>query len=91
MTETPKDNADYKEKREKALRTAYNLAEKDLKNNHLDEFNALRAAHTKALGFEWEPKKSDEQVAEETLLSLLAEFPHLREKITTTEGEGAAE
>lgn len=77
--------------RETALRKGYALADKELREKYADEFNALRVKHTKALGYDWEPKKSDEQVAEETVLALLAEYPHLREKITTTEEEGAAE
>jgi len=84
---TPKDNAD-KEKRDKALRTGYNLAEKDLKENHRDEFNRLREAHTKALGYEWTPPKTAEEKAAEEMDALLSAFPHLRERIAT-EGEGA--
>lgn len=76
MTDTAAENA-----RDKALRKAYGQATKALREAHQDEFNGLYKAKAKALGFEWTPRPSAEQKAVEELDTILATFPHLKERL----------
>lgn len=77
-TEAPVPNA--QESRDAALKASYVTATKQLREAHLEEFNTLRQAAAKDLGFEWTPPKTKEQKAEEELAALLEQYPHLREK-----------
>jgi hypothetical protein len=71
--------------REAALRKAYSLATKRLREAHQDEFNGLYTAEAKKLGHEWTPRPSDEQKAVEELDTILAKFPHLKERLVGPE------
>lgn len=63
--------------RDKALREAYGAATKQLRENHLAEFNTLRQKAAANLGIEWEPKPTKREKAEQDLLALLDENPDL--------------
>ena len=75
------------EARDKALRESYNAAMTRLKNDHLDEFNKLRAEEALQRGVEWAPKKSKEDRAAEQIEALLAEHPTLRKRLVTTSAQ----
>jgi hypothetical protein len=69
------------EARKAALRKAYGTATQDLRENHRDEFNDLYAERAKELGVEWSPRQTPEQRAEQAFDALLADYPHLAERI----------
>lgn len=67
--------------RDEALRQSYHTATNLLREKHLKEFNALRAAEAKKLGHDWKPKPTDAERREQQLRALLEEDPSLRERI----------
>lgn len=62
-------------------RKAYANAERELRENHKQEFEDLREKHATALGVEYKRKPSAEEKAEEQMRRLLEEHPNLRSKI----------
>lgn len=68
--------------RANALRQAYGKATARVREAHRDEFEAAYVEEAAALGVEYKPRPSAEQKAEEQLAALLAEYPHLAEKVT---------
>lgn len=63
------------------LRKAYGAATQTLRDNHRDEFNKLYAEAAAAEGVEWSPRLTPEQKAEAAFDNLLAEYPHLAERL----------
>lgn len=61
--------------RAEAVRKGHTHAASVLKDNHKDEYNRLVAEHVKAAGFEWAPKKTQEEKDRETFEALLAANP----------------
>jgi hypothetical protein len=70
--------------RQAAHRKAYGAASKRLREAHRAEFNQFMAEESKALGYEWKPKPTDEEKAAEQLAALLAAHPSLREQVVGT-------
>ena len=66
---------------EEALSKARSKALATLRENHRDEFNALITAEMKARGFQWKPRPTKAEKAEEALRKLLAENPELQAKV----------
>lgn len=77
--------------RSKALSSARNAAVNTLIENHKDEFNKAMIAEAKKRGEEWTPRKTEEEKAQEQFEALLAEHPHLAEKIRAEVGEPDSE
>lgn len=67
--------------RSEALRKAYGAATARLREEHREEFERLQVEEAKRLGFDYKPKPTPEQKAEEDLRALLTQFPGLRDKI----------
>jgi len=68
--------------RKTKLRKAYGQATTALREAHKTEFNDLYSKHAADLGVEWSPRPDAEQKAEQEFDQLLADFPHLRERLT---------
>lgn len=68
------------------LRKAYTTATTRLREQYRDDFDSLYSQAAEELGVTYTPKPKPEQRAEEQIAALLAEFPHLREKVV---GESA--
>ena len=66
---------------EEALSKARSKALATLRENHRDEFNALITGEMKAHGFQWKPRPTKAEKAEEALRKLLAENPELQAKV----------
>jgi hypothetical protein len=66
----------------KLLRQAYGTATQQLREQHRDEFEDLYTAAAKELGVNRTPRLTPEQKAEQEFDELLAEFPHLRDRLT---------
>lgn len=81
VTPPTAEEAAEKEARSAALREAYSTATKQLRVNHLDEFNGLQKAAAAALGYEWVPRPSPAEKAKAELDKLLAEHPELRDSL----------
>ena len=71
------------EKRDAVLRESYTEATKQLRANHLAEFNKIRQDLAKAAGVDWEIPLTAEQQAEKELAALLTAHPELVDKVTT--------
>lgn len=69
------------EKRSSLLRKAYGAATTRLREQYRTEFDALYSQEAEALGVEYTPRLTAEQKAEQQMQALLAEFPHLAEKV----------
>lgn len=67
--------------RDKLLTQAYGAATARVRDNHRDEFNRFYQEEAEKRGLDWKPKLTAEQKAEQTLLDLLDEFPHLSERL----------
>lgn len=76
MTESNTPEVDRKE----ALRKAYGKATQDLREKHRGDFDALYAEHARALGVDYEPRKTPEQKAAEEFDALMEQYPFLRER-----------
>lgn len=74
--------------RKDLLRQAYGKATTELRTTHKDEFNTLYAKHAAALGVDWSPRPSDEQKAEAQFADLLANYPHLADRLADAQREG---
>lgn len=85
MTESTSTTSTTDGDRQAAHRKAYGAAQKRLREAHRSEFNKFMAEESKALGFEWKPKPTDEEKAAEQLAALLAAHPSLREQMGVTE------
>lgn len=84
--ETPES----KRERDKALKKAYQAANRRLRQEHQDEFNVYYAEEAEALGYEWKPRQTAEQKAEAEFQRLLAEFPHLAEQVSPQAAQAIA-
>lgn len=73
------------EGRDALLRKAYSQAAKELRENHLDEFQQLHQKHAEALGVEWTPRPTPQRKAEEAFDALLREYPHLKDRLNESE------
>lgn len=71
-----------REDRERRLSKAYNVASQTLREEYRDRFNTLYSEAAAQQGVEWSPRLKPEERAEQTVLSLLDEFPELRERLT---------
>lgn len=63
------------------LRKAYTTATQQLREAHRDEFEGLYTAAAKDLGLDRSPRPNAEQKAEAEFDALLAEYPHLRDRV----------
>lgn len=81
---TPEQEAEAAENaaRKTALRKAYGQATQDLREAHKDEFGDLYSVRAKEAGYDWHPRLSPEQKAEEEFARLIEEFPFLRDRLT---------
>ena len=73
---------------DEALSKARSKALATLRENHRDEFNALITGEMKAHGFQWKPRPTKAEKAEEALRKLLAENPELQSRVQVL-GNGA--
>jgi ABC-type branched-subunit amino acid transport system ATPase component len=69
------------EERKTLLRQAYSTATQKLRESRRTEFNQMYAEEAEKLGVVWSPRQTAEQKAEQTFDELLAEFPHLKERL----------
>lgn len=80
-------SADEKAKADKArqdaLGKAYTVATQTLREAHRDEFNRLVTAEAKKLGYDWKPKLTAAEKAEQQVLELFKEHPKLAAKFST--------
>lgn len=67
--------------RDAALKKAYQQATAALRDEQRERFNVLYSEKALALGVEWKPKQTAEEKAEEEFQRLLAQYPHLAEKV----------
>jgi hypothetical protein len=76
------DEAAERAERDKQMSAAYTAASKTLRENHRDEFNQLYAKEAKARGYDWKPRLSEAEKAEQQMRELLAKHPELKDKIS---------
>lgn len=57
---------------------AYSAAQRRLRDAHRGDFNTFLGEELGKFGIEWQPPKTEEQKAQETITNLLAAFPSLR-------------
>lgn len=81
MTESTTETNEQEKDRASKLRKAYTNAQATLRTKHRDEFDRLYQEEAQKLGVDYTPKPSAEQKAEQQIDSLLAEYPHLRERL----------
>lgn len=74
QTETEKE-------RDRLMSKAYSHATSDLRKVHQDEFNDLYQKRCAELGIEWQPRKSKQDQALDTILQLMESYPNLAEKL----------
>lgn len=67
------------------LRQTYDMATQRLREAHREEFIGYRQDAATELGVEWQPRLTAEQRAERDFDALLAEFPHLKERLAPAE------
>ena len=67
------------------LRQTYDMATQRLRETHRDEFIQYRQEAAAELGIEWEPRLTAEQRAERDFDRLLAEYPHLKDRLAPAE------
>lgn len=82
---------EQKATRQARLNKAYGSASQELRDRHRDEFNTLYSEHARELGEEWHPRLTPEQRASEEFDALLAEFPHLADRLSTGDPTEAPE
>lgn len=73
------------EERQKRLGEARTAAQRQIRENHIDEFNEILAKEAKARGVEWQPRKTEEQKAADQIAALLEQHPGLKDQILGTE------
>ena len=78
MTTSPEMTS---EERDKRLQKAYTAATQRLRDAHRDEFNTLYETAATEQGVEWKPRQTAEQKAESEFDRLLAEYPHLKDRV----------
>lgn len=78
--ETELDEAD----RDKLMSRCYGQAQTELRERHREEFNTLYQKFLAAVGIEWTPRPTPEQLALETITKLLMDFPGLAERLAET-------
>lgn len=81
----PAETVQDKSVRQQRLTKAYNAANGRLRDAHVEEFNGYYQEEAAKLGEKWEPKLTPAQKAAKELERLLAEHPHLREKLNKTD------
>lgn len=81
MTESTTETKQQQDDRATKLRKAYTNAAALLREKHRDEFDKFYADEAAKLGVDYTPKPSAEQRAEQQIDSILAEYPHLRERL----------
>ena len=77
-TNTPKADTAPQMSEQEAIAKSYTDAQKQLRENHLAEFNDLRKAAAKVYGYDWTPKPTEAEKAAAKIEDLLAEHPELR-------------
>jgi hypothetical protein len=82
VTETTETTEMAADERDKRLQKAYTAATQRLREAHRDEFNALYETAAGEQGVEWKPRQSPEQKAEAEFDRLLADYPHLKDRVT---------
>jgi hypothetical protein len=80
QTETELDPGE----RDKLMSRCYGQAQTELREHHRDEFNTLYQRYLKAVGIEWTPRPTPEQLALEQIQKYLTEFPGLAERLADT-------
>lgn len=88
LTETPVEQPKAEETEQQKRNRLRNEAEREVLNNHRDEFHRVAEEKFKAAGLEYRRRLSAEEKAEKDLERLLAEHPHLRGKVTLNESDG---
>lgn len=73
------------EERKTRLRAAYGAATTRLREQFKAEFDAFYEAAAAERGVEWHPRLSPEQRAEQEFDSLMEQFPHLRERLSSVD------
>jgi hypothetical protein len=74
MTDTTKTEAALK-------REAYGAATTRLREQHRDDFNNFLVEENGKRGISWQPRKTDEEKAAETLKQILIDFPDLAKQV----------
>ena len=81
MTAAPVVETPDEPSRDQIIRQAYTAAGRRLRDAHHQEFLDYQVEECKARGVEWAPKETPEQRASAEFDRLLAEYPHLRERL----------
>ena len=81
MSETKTEND---VERDKLMSRCYGQAQTELRERYRDEFNGLYQKYLAAVGIEWTPRPTPEQLALEQVQTLLQQFPGLAEKLADT-------
>lgn len=90
MTETTtpdgaeaKAKAEADEKRAQAITKGYTVATTRLREKHLEEFNKLRVAATKELGYDWTPPPTATEKALAEARALVEQHPEILDLLTS--------
>lgn len=75
---------DEKADRESGLRKAYSLATTRLREEFRTDFDRLYSEEAEKLGLTYTPKPTPEQKAKADLEKLLAEYPHLKDELVSS-------
>lgn len=79
------DSAPYEAPDAAALRReAYSAAQTRLREENRDAYNRIMAEEMQARGIDWAPRLTEEEKAAKQVADLLAQYPSLREQVSTT-------
>lgn len=79
------DDAPYEAPDAAALRReAYSAAQTRLREENRDAYNRIMAEEMRARGIDWAPRLTEEEKAAKQVADLLAQYPSLREQVSTT-------
>lgn len=81
MTSTAAVPNQTEEDRDKIIRASYTAAGRRLRDEHHDEFIQYQIEECKTRGLDWKPRETPEQRAASEFDRLLAEYPHLRDRL----------
>lgn len=65
-------------------REAYSAAQTRLREENRDAYNRIMAEEMQARGIDWAPRLTEEEKAAKQVADLLAQYPSLREQVSTT-------
>jgi hypothetical protein len=67
--------------RDQAFNAARGVADKALRDKHIDEWSGYYQADLAERGYQWSPKRKPEDVALDQITQLLTDYPELADKL----------